>query len=69
MSKIKGILALVKDVDIVVDDKTTVIPVPELSCAKSAKPVDINISTAPQQASSDYYWNSYAHFGIHEVHL
>jgi hypothetical protein len=70
-----GLTPLVVDLVVEEDENTTVTVIPESGKNFSEKPVETP-APAPtpaagteQLTSSDYYWNSYAHFGIHEVPL
>ena len=57
----KGLLALVEGI-VLSDSEEEVEETEPEQTEKSNKPEDEKHLT-----SSDYYWNSYAHFGIHEV--
>ena len=54
-----GLLPLL-DLEVVEDDSTTVSFTPEV-VKQDVEKGDLHMP------DSDYYWNSYAHFGIHEV--
>jgi len=63
-----GLLPLV-DLDIQEDASTIIPEIPECAINQPKPATETPTPEGEHQTSSDYYWNSYAHFGIHEEML